>query len=238
MLRDTVIERLGHDAIRTGHELTRFEQSENGVTVHFRDRAEGKNHAPVDGSLLIGCDGMHSAVRKQLFPDEGSPIWNGCVLWRAMTKGAPYLTGRSMVMAGHANQKFVCYPISKTEHDAGRALINWIAEIRYPTDPPWRQEDWNRPGQIGDFLPAFESWDFGWLKVPEIIRGAESIYEYPMVDRDPLARWTHGRVTLLGRCRSPHVPDRIQRGVTGHSGCQGAGHASWPGRRGRGPARP
>lgn len=198
ILLEAVRERLGAGAVVPRHALTRFEQDADGVTVHFTDREAGRDHPPVRGDLLIGCDGIHSAVRRQLYPDEGAPIWNGCVLWRATSTGDPYLTGRSMVMAGHANQKFVCYPISRAEHDRGSSLINWIAEIRYPTDPPWRQEDWNRPGKIEDFLPSFESWDFGWLRVPEIIRRANAIYEYPMVDRDPLPQWTFGRVTLAG----------------------------------------
>ncbi|WP_416899531.1 MAG: flavin-dependent oxidoreductase [Minwuia sp.] len=198
ILRDAVAERLGKDAILTDHELTGFDQDGGGVTAHFRSRTTGETRGPVRGSVLIGADGIHSTVRRHFYPDEGAPIWNGCVLWRATTTGEPYLTGRSMVMAGHANQKFVCYPISKYLHDAGRALINWIAEIRFPTDPPWRREDWNRPGRIEDFLPAFESWDFGWLKVPDIIRGANEIYEYPMVDRDPVGRWSFDRVTLMG----------------------------------------
>lgn len=198
ILRDAVVERLGAERLLTDHELTGFEQDEDGVTVRFRSRATGAEREAVRGALLIGADGIHSTVRAQFYPDEGAPIWNGCVLWRATTEGPAYLTGRTMVMAGHANQKFVCYPISKRHLDEGRALINWIAEIRFPTDPPWRREDWNRPGKVEEFLPAFESWDFGWLDVPAIIRGAERIYEYPMVDRDPVPQWSFGRVTLLG----------------------------------------
>lgn len=198
ILRDAVVERLGADRVRTDHELTGFDQDGAGVTARFRSRESGADREPVCGDVLIGADGIHSTVRAQFYPDEGAPIWNGCVLWRATTEGPAYLSGRSMVMAGHANQKFVCYPISRRHLDEGRALINWIAEIRFPTDPPWRREDWNRPGRIEEFLPAFESWDFGWLDVPEIIRGAQHVYEYPMVDRDPVPQWSFGRATLLG----------------------------------------
>ncbi|MFC7543071.1 FAD-dependent monooxygenase [Siccirubricoccus deserti] len=55
-------------------------------------------------------------------------------------------------------------------------------------------------------LPAFESWDFGWLDVPGLMRRAEAVFEFPMVDRDPLERWTDGRVTLLGDAAHPMYP--------------------------------
>jgi 2-polyprenyl-6-methoxyphenol hydroxylase-like FAD-dependent oxidoreductase len=148
--------------------------------------------------LLIAADGIHSTVRASLYPNEGPPIWNGAVLWRGVTRTQPFLSGRSMIMAGHEFQKFVAYPISRAALDQGEAVINWIAERKFRPDQAWGREDWNRAGQLDDFLPQFESWRFDWLDVPAVIRGAERCFEYPMVDRDPLDRWTAGRVTLLG----------------------------------------
>jgi hypothetical protein len=136
-------------------------------------------------------------LRRKLYPDEGAPIWNGAILWRGTARAEPYLTARSMIMAGHEFQKFVCYPISTPEED-GKATINFIAERKVAADHAWRREDWNRPGDPADFLPRFEDWRFDWLDVPALIRAAEAVYEYPMVDRDPLPRWTEGRATLLG----------------------------------------
>ena len=118
----------------------------------------------------------------------------------------PFLSGRSMIMAGHQNQKFVCYPISRAAHARGRARLNWIAEIRVDPAAPWRREDWNRPGRLEEFLPAFESWRFDWLDVPALIRGAAGSFEYPMVDRDPLRRWSFGPITLLGDAAHPMYP--------------------------------
>ena len=185
--------RLGKDNILTGHHLTGWDETGDGVRAHFKDR---DSHA---GSLLIAADGIHSAVRATFYPQEGPPVWNGAILWRGVTENAaPYLTGRSMIMAGHEFQKFVCYPISKAAMDQGRATINWIAERKFSPDHQWRREDWNRPGRLDEFLPQFESWTFDWLDVPGLIRAADRCFEYPMVDRDPLPRWTHGRVTLLG----------------------------------------
>ncbi|MEQ9643357.1 MAG: flavin-dependent oxidoreductase [Alphaproteobacteria bacterium] len=186
--------RIGRDNILTGHHLTHWEDAGDGVRAWFKDR-----EAPAEGDILIAADGIHSAVRARLFPDEGAPIWNGAILWRGVSENAaPFLTGRTMIMAGHEFQKFVCYPIDKAAEDGGKATINWIAERKFDPNHGWRREDWNRPGQLDEFLPQFESWTFDWLDVPGLIRSAEACFEYPMVDRDPLPRWTHGRVTLLG----------------------------------------
>ncbi len=198
LLFETVVERLGAGAVRTDAELVGFEQDEAGVTAHFRRRSDGAALPPERASIMIGADGIHSAVRAQYYPNEGAPKWNGAVLWRATSEAAPYLSGRSMIMAGHQDQKFVCYPISPEAAARGRSEVNWIAELRFPNDTPWNREDWNRPGKIEDFLPQFESWNFGWLDVPGLIRSANAIYEFPMVDRDPVARWSFGRVTLMG----------------------------------------
>nr|BFE84550.1 flavin-dependent oxidoreductase [Planobispora longispora] len=171
LLLEAVIERLGPRAVRTGSRIT----------------------GPGEEDLLIGADGIHSAVRAHLFPGEGPPPWNGLVLWRGMTYGKPFLTGRSMIMAGDGTRKFVAYPIETGE----RTLINWIAEQPLEGEAPDRG-DWNRPADLGEIGRHFADWRFDWLDVPGIIAGAEAAYEYPMVDREPLPYWTSGNVTLLG----------------------------------------
>ncbi|MGE0416627.1 MAG: flavin-dependent oxidoreductase [Acetobacteraceae bacterium] len=191
-------QRLGADAVVTGHHLARWEETPTGVRAHFIDRRSGQSLGSADGALMIAADGIHSTVRSALYPNEGPPIWNGAILWRGVTRRSPFLGGRTMIMAGHEFQKFVAYPISRVAMDRGESVINWIAERKFRPDHAWRREDWNRPGRLEEFLPQFESWCFDWLDVPAVIRAGEACFEYPMVDRDPLERWTFGRVTLLG----------------------------------------
>lgn len=198
ILLDAVRDRLGPNAVRSGCCLSDFEVRENDVTATFTDRNSGKTVETVTGNILVGADGIHSAMRKKFYPQEGAPIWNGAILWRGVTRGQPFLDGQTMIMAGHEHQKFVCYPISSEAKDRGNSVINWIAELKVDPNEAWAPEDWNRKGVLDDFLPRFEDWDFGWLNVPDIIRTASQIYEFPMVDRDPLPRWTHGRATLIG----------------------------------------
>jgi len=205
LLLEVARERLGADRIHVDHALTGFSDDGRTVTAHFAGQ-DGSARPEATGDVLIAADGIHSTVRRIFYPDEGAPKWNGCVLWRGTTEGAPFLSGRSMVMAGHQDQKFVCYPISAEAAARGRSLINWIAEIRFRDRAEWRKESWNRAGDLADFLPAFEGWAFDWLDVPGVIRGGSHVYEYPMVDRDPLDRWTVGRVTLLGDAAHPMYP--------------------------------
>lgn len=207
ILLDAVRARLGVDAVVTGHHLERIEYAPRGrVTAYFVDRRTGAALPSAIGDCLVAADGIHSRVRALLYPDEGMPIWNGAVLWRGISESAQFLSGRSMFMAGHQSQKFVCYPISADAFAKGRSLSNWIAELRFPPGPLPRREDWNRPGRLSDFLPRFEPWRFDWLDVPALIRAASAVYEFPMVDRDPLPRWSFGNVTLLGDAAHPMYP--------------------------------
>jgi 2-polyprenyl-6-methoxyphenol hydroxylase-like FAD-dependent oxidoreductase len=196
LLLEAVRERLGAEAVRTGAAVERVDAA--GAIL-----ADG---AAVAADLVVGADGIHSALRAQAYPDEGAPKWNRRVLWRGVSDADPYLGGATMVMAGRQDQKFVCYPIDPDLAAPGRSMINWIAELAFPDGHAWRREDWNRPGDPADFLPRFADWRFGWLDVPAVIGSALRIYEYPMVDRDPIGRWTFGRTTLLGDAAHPMYP--------------------------------
>lgn len=195
LLLHTLRERAG-DVVQTGAALAGWEEDAHGIRVHLEDRRTGRALDPLHGQVLVACDGINSTARARLFPDEGGAVWGGTMMWRGITDGPAFLTGRTMAMAGTADRKFVCYPIQ--DHGDGTVRINWIADLRLPADHDWNRQDWTREGRLHDFAPRFADWHFDWLDIPWVIENAESIWEYPMVDRDPLPRWSHGRVTLLG----------------------------------------
>lgn len=200
MLAEALVARAGANCLVTGHRAIGFSRDKSRVQITF----DGSDST--DGDLLIGADGLHSAIRAQLVPDEGPPLWAGAILWRGVTETQPFLSGADMILAGHDTQRIVAYPISASNPDSGLAQINWIAERRVDPAGGWRKEDWNRKADLSEFLPHFEEWLFDWLDVPAMIEGSQAVFEYPMVDRDPLEHWTVGRVSLLGDAAHPTYP--------------------------------
>ena len=199
-----VRERLGSEAIRMGQELVGVETIGDRAHARFADRLSGRATA-IEVDLLIGADGIHSAVRKQYYPDEGSPRWNGITLWRSTSPVTAPMGGKAMIWAGYSAQKFVAYPIGK-DPETGLDRLNWICDLKVSEEetPPVR--DWSRPGDRADFLPPFADWRWNGLDVPAIVAASGPIYEFPMVDRDPLPQWTFGRVTLMGDAAHPMYP--------------------------------
>ena len=203
VLYETAITRLGADRISTGWRCTSVTTKAGHAVATFID-AEDLPLPAQTGRAAIACDGIHSVVRKQFFPDEGPPKYSGVNMWRGTTRWPAFLNGATMVRAGWlATGKMVIYPIRDAIDGDGLQLVNWVAEIE---TPHYKRRDWNRPGELNDFLPHFADWHFDWLDVPAFLRASDMVLEFPMVDQDPLPRWSFGAVTLLGDAAHPMVP--------------------------------
>jgi 2-polyprenyl-6-methoxyphenol hydroxylase-like FAD-dependent oxidoreductase len=207
VLLEAFRERAGADRITTGQRCVKVDP-DAGI-AHFESSATGTPLQPRRGTVVVSCEGIHSRLRKQFYPDEGPPKYAGINMWRGVTRWKPILSGATMARIGwHHPAKLLLYPIRDAIDAEGRQLVNWVVDIE---TPEYEKNDWNRPGKIDDFIGVLEDWKFDWLDVPRFIRSADAIFEYPMVDQDPLPRWTFGRFTLLGDAAHPMYP----RGANG-----------------------
>jgi 5-methylphenazine-1-carboxylate 1-monooxygenase len=205
----------GAERLRLGWQCTGVEQSADGAVAHFKHASTGAALPSQRGAVAVGCDGIHSVLRKQFFPGEGEPLYTGINMWRGVTRWPPILSGATMTRVGWFNAaKLVIYPIRDLIDDdrvdgpgidgRGSQLTNWVVEVETAKHKPRR--DWNLPGRLEDFVDIVKDWHFDWLDVPELFRRADTILEYPMVDQEPLPRWSHGCLTLLGDAAHPMVP--------------------------------
>ncbi|MEZ2126726.1 MULTISPECIES: flavin-dependent oxidoreductase [unclassified Sinorhizobium] len=203
-------ERIGEDRLMTAWQCTGFDHADNGVTLHFVDPRDGSARPSQTVEMAVSCEGIHSRIRKQLYPNEGPPRYSGINMWRGVTRWKPFLTGASMVRIGWLNTaKVLIYPIRDNIDAEGNQLINWVVDIE--TDKYKSQRDWNKPGRLEDFFDVVKDWKFDWLDCPAMFKAADQILEYPMVDQDPLDQWTFGHLTLLGDAAHPMYP----RGANG-----------------------
>jgi 2-polyprenyl-6-methoxyphenol hydroxylase-like FAD-dependent oxidoreductase len=186
-----------------GQRMERMQPAGNGWRCDFQSASGARSS--VEAAIAIGADGMGSAVRRHFYPEEGPPRWSRVLMWRGVTTIPPFLTGETWVIVGHTDHKFVVYPLQHRTHLEGGALVNWVAELRVDAELP-PKESWNRKASAADFVAAYESWRFPWLDVPEVIRSTPEILVFPMMDRDPLPRWTFGSATLIGDAAHPTYP--------------------------------
>ncbi|MFI1394834.1 FAD-dependent monooxygenase [Streptomyces sp. NPDC020681] len=199
-LADAVRERLGPSALVAGVRVTGVEALPDGrprVQLEHRCGAQ-RGSASLEPDVLIGADGIRSAVRASLNPDEGDPPWNGILVWRGVSRMPADRIGTFMFIAGDDRQRAVVYPMTEPDPVTGDVLVNWALAAPAEAVDDTARGDWNRPVPIHRFLHHYKGWEFDGVSVEEVLLASDGAFEYPMVDREPLERWSCGRTTLIG----------------------------------------
>lgn len=197
LLYETFRARAGEEAVILGAKVTGYRKNPDGTVTALLRHADGSSSEET-GTLLIGADGIHSAVRAQMHPDQPPIHWGGAVMWRGTAMAKPVRTGSSFIGLGSHRHRMVIYPISPVDPQTGLARINWIAEVTYDDISKRDATGWFRQVEVEDFFHHFSDWTYDWMDVPALLRGADVAYENPMIDRDPVDTWVDGPVALMG----------------------------------------
>jgi len=204
LLYRKVLERLGADAVKLGHKVTGYRKNADGSVTALVETADGETRE-FDGALLVGADGIHSAIRAQMHPNQPPIHWGGTIMWRGTARSVPIRTGSSFIGLGTSRHRVVFYPISHPDEN-GLADINWIAEQTYDADHDWTKSGWFRQVELSEFAREFDSFVYDWFDLPALLAKSEIAYENPMIDRDPIPTWVDGPVVLMGDAAHPMYP--------------------------------
>lgn len=194
ILLDAVRQRLGRGAVTTGAGLRGFTRADDTVTAHT-------DAGDLSGRALIGADGIGSVVRSALHPADDPLRWSGIQMFRGAAARPPFLDGETMaIIKGDNGIDLITYPI-------GGGLVNWVLQVPAGDAGPLSgTAGWNRPADPGVVATHVEDWGLGWVNAAEMIGTTAEVFEYPMVDKDPLPYWGTGPVTLLGDAAHPMYP--------------------------------
>lgn len=194
LLLEAVLSRLGPDAVRTGTAVTEFEEADDQVRVLTHG-------SQFTAEVLIGADGVHSKVRRQLHPGPDPLAWSGVRMFRGASRIRPFLDGRTMaIVKGDHGVELVAYPI-------GGDQVNWVLQVTETTPGPLPGDaNWNTEVDPAAVAARMSGWHLDWLDPAELVSRSEAVFEYPMVDREPLSHWGTRRVTLLGDAAHPMYP--------------------------------
>jgi len=179
------------------HKVTEFDQTETGV------RVSTEGGANFSGDVLVGCDGIHSAIREQLFGPD-APRFTGCVAWRATVPVDILPPGHVRPVASNwigQGGHFVHYYVRRGE------LVNCVGVMERGA---WQAESWSSAGAITEFINDFSGWHED-LQI--LMHAAENCFQWGLFDRDPMPQWGDGRVTLLGDACHPMLPFMAQGAV-------------------------